>query len=217
MTERVGRHWWAMSALVAERCGDHPRLQACFRRRRVRTAMVAAGVWLELAGGLGRIEARGRAVLCLNPPRTPARFVAVVVAAELAAIVPLVVLAALWWPLAAGVMLGVLAALTPALRLRWACRSGDRRLRKAKPPGGWQVRNFAGDPAHPGAGAALLEEVCAEADDARRVLWLDTTPERLVEYYERFHFEPRAKVAMAWGPGPATLTRMVRPVQARRS
>ncbi len=215
MTERPERPWWALSILVAERCGDHARLQACFRRRRVRTGLVAAGVWLELAGGLGRVEERGRAVLCLNPPRPPARFVAVVVAAELAGIVPLVVLGTLWWPLAAAVILGVLAALMPALRLRWACGSGNRRLREAKPPGGWQVRNFAGDPAHPGAGAALLKQVCAEADDERRVLYLDTTPARLVEYYEDFDFEPRAMVAMGWGPGPATVTRMVRPVQAR--
>ncbi len=215
MTERAERHWWALSILVAERCGDHPRLQACFRRRRVRTGLVAAGVWLELAGGLGRVEERGRAVLCLVPSRLPPRFVAVVIGVGLVGTVPLYAVAILWWPLALAAVVAGGAAVVAGLRLVWANRSGAHQLREAKPPGGWQVRNFAADPAHPGAGAALLKQVCAEADDARRVLYLDTTPARLVEYYEDFDFEPRAVVAMGWGPGPATVTRMVRPVQAR--
>ena len=163
------RGLWALSGLVAERCGE--------RRR----AVVRASAWLELAAGLGRVDPAGEAVLCLVPPRPPLRLVAVMAGVAVVLAAALVGLGLWWWPaLVAVASAAVLAGVAGALSV-WRSRRARWRLRRARPGGAWCLRNFAS--ARPGAGRALLERVCAEADQEGRALWLDTAAPRLVEYY----------------------------------
>ena len=84
------------------------------------------------------------------------------------------------------------------------------KLGEPKPEGGWLVHNFAGDAPRPGAGRALLDAVCAEADACGRVLYLDTVPARLVEYYREAGFEVAASVRAVYAGQAAVVTRMVR-------
>ena len=90
MSRRGG---WALSGLVAERCGNG------------RRTVVRASAWLELVAGLGQVDSAGEAVLCLVPPRPPLRLVAVMGAVAVPLAVVLVALGLLWWP-AAVVLLG---------------------------------------------------------------------------------------------------------------
>ena len=187
---------WALSALVVERCGD--------RRR----AVVRASAWLELVGGVGHVDPAGEAVLCLVPPRPPLRLVALMAGVAVVLAVPLVGLGLLWWPaLLVVVSAAGLAGVAGAVSLGRS-RTARRRLRRARPGGAWCLRNFAS--ARPGAGRALLERVCVEADHEGRVLWLDTAAPRLVEYYARSGFEVAAAEVVHRRGEPLRLYRMVR-------
>lgn len=187
---------WALSGLVAECCGDG------------RRAVVRASAWLELVAGLGQVDSAGEAVLCLVPARPPLRLVAVMGAVAVLVAVALVALSSLWWPTtvvllsAAGVVGGA-----GALSL-WRSRQARRRLRQALPAGAWCLRNFAS--ARPGAGRALLHQVCAEADREVRVIYLDTAAPQLVEYYARSGFEVAATELVCRRGRRVRLYRMVR-------
>ena len=203
---------WRLSGLVADRCFDTVRLRACWPKAAVRRRVCRAAAWLELAGGLGVSGAGGSAVLSLAPPRLrdKARVLAVVSATVAAAVGAIGVGLALWWPATLPALAVWAAVMVPAVPVAWRCRAADRCLRQARPVGGWYVHNFAGDPRRPGAGRSLLGDVCAEADRRGRVLYLDTTVDRLVEYYRRFGFEVAAEVAMTARGLSWTAFRMVR-------
>ena len=203
---------WRLSGLVADRCSDTVRRPACWPGAAVRRPVCRAAAWLELAGGLGVSGAGGSAVLSLAPPRLrdKARVLAVVSAAVAAAVGAIGVGLALWWPVTLPALAVWTAVMVPAVLVSWRCRAGDRRLREARPVGGWYVHNFAGDPRRPGAGRSLLGDVCAEADRQGRVLYLDTTVDRLVEYYRQLDFEVAASVPMAARGLSWTAFRMVR-------
>lgn len=203
---------WRLSKLVADRCSDSVRLRACWPAAAVRRRVCRAAAWLELAGGLGVTGAGGSAVLSLAPPRLRDKAgVAAVVSATVAASVGAIgVGLALWWPVTLPVLAVWTAVMVPAVPVSWRCRAADRRLRQARPVGGWYVHNFAGDARRPGAGRSLLGDVCAQADSQGRVLYLDTSVDRLVEYYRQLDFEVAAAVPMAARGLSWTTYRMVR-------
>ena len=209
------RRAWQLSGLVARRCHDGARQQATWRWPVVRQAIIRLAVALELAGGLGVADADGRAVACLAPPRMSDRprlvmvVVGVVIVGAGAAVVLMV-----WWPLFVVMAAAWALIVVPAGVVAWRCRAGERRLGEHRPPGGWGVRNFAADARHRGAGRALLTSVCADADRQGRVLYLDTTAARLVDYYRGFGFEVVASEEMRSGRTAWTVFRMVRPAQA---
>ncbi len=158
--------------------------------------------------GLGRANPGGEAVLCLVPRRPPLRLVAVMGAVAILLAVAIVALGLLWWP-AAVVLLSAAAMAGGAGALSlWRCRKARQRLRQARPAGAWCLRNFAS--ARPGAGRALLHEVCAEADRQSRVVYLDTAAAQLVEYYARSGFEVVATEVVCRGGRDVRLYRMVR-------
>ena len=203
---------WRLSGLVADRCSDSVRLTACWPTAAVRRRVCRAAAWLELGGGLGVSGAGGSAVLSLAPPRLrdKARVLAVVSAAVAATVGAIGIGLALWWPVTLPVLAVWAAVMVPAMPVSLRCRAADRRLRQARPVDGWYVHNFAGDPRQRGAGRSLLGDVCAEADRRGRVLYLDTTVDRLVEYYRQFGFEVAAEVAMTARGLSWTAFRMVR-------
>lgn len=92
----------------------------------------------------------------------------------------------------------------------WRDRRVADQLAAAKPVGGWHLRDFAGDPVHRGAGRALLERICANADTCGRVLYLDTAVPRLVAYYQEAGFEVVARVPAVYAGEEVVVTRMVR-------
>lgn len=200
-----------LSGLVVARCGDSPRLRACWPWAPLRRGVCRLAVWLELVGGLGVAGTGQRAVLCLTPPRRrdKARLFGVVGAVGLAGGGVVVVGAVTWWPLVvpAGAMWAVVMLCT--LRCWWRFREGESALGRVRPSGGWSLHNFAGDPRYPGAGRELLEAVCHQADALGRVLYLDATAARLVAYYRSFGFEERAHVRLPTVP-PLTVHRMIR-------
>ena len=203
---------WRLSGLVADRCCDSVRLRACWPAKAVRRRVCRAAAWLELAGGLGVSGADGSAVLSLAPPRLPdkARVLAVISAAVAATVGAVGVGLALWWPATLPLLAVWAAVMVPAVPFSWRCRAADHRLRQARPVDGWYVHNFAGDARRPGAGRSLLADVCTQADRQGRVLYLDTSVDRLVEYYRQFGFEVAAQVAMAARGQSWTTFRMVR-------
>lgn len=203
---------WRLSGLVADRCCDSVRLRACWPAKAVRRRVCRAAAWLELAGGLGVSGVGASAVLSLAPPRLrdKARVLAVVSAAVAATVGAIGIGLALWWPVTLPVLVVWAAVMVPGVPFSWHCRAADRRLRQARPPGGWYVHNFAADARRPGAGRTLLGDVCAQADRQGRVLYLDTSVDRLVEYYRGFGFEVAAQVAMAARGLSWTAFRMVR-------
>ncbi len=114
---------WALSGLVAERCGD--------RRR----AGLHANAWLELVAGLGQVDTAGEAVLCLVPPRPPLRLLAVMGAVAILLAVVLVILGVLWWP-AAVVLLSAAGLVGGAGALNlWRCRQVGSVSARPIPPG----------------------------------------------------------------------------------
>jgi hypothetical protein len=167
---------------------------------------------MAMAGGLGRVADGGGAALCLEPPRLrDAPRYALVLALFLAALAAAVVgLYLVWPPLATTPYLVVLLVLGQGL---WGMRGHGtvrRRLREARPNGAWLVCNFSGNPQRPGAGRPLLEMVCAEADERRRVLYLDTVVPRLVEYYAELGFKEAVAVPARYAGEDLTVWRMVR-------
>ena len=142
------------------------------------------------------------------PPRPPLRLVAVMGGVAILLAVVFVILGLLWWP-AAVVLLSAAGVVGGAGALNlWRCRKARRRLRKARPAGAWCLRNFAS--AGPGAGRALLHQVCAEARREARVVYLDTAAPQLVEYYASSGFEVVAAELVRRGGRDVRLYRMVR-------
>lgn len=117
---------------------------------------------------------------------------------------------ALWWPLALPALVVWFTVMVPAVPFLWRCRTADRTLGEVRPGGGWYLHSFASDARHPGAGRMLLGAVCADADRWGRILYLDTSVERLVEYYRDFGFEVAAEAPMAVRGAAWTVRRMVR-------
>ncbi len=215
VVKRRATSWWALSAVVADRSGESARLCAAWPRARLRRATTGASTWLKLAGGLGRANDDGSAVLCLTPPtwRGRARCIAVAVVVAVALVPVVLVVSERWAWLAGGAILATLVAIVPAARVAWSSRKADGRLRAERPAGGWHLCDFARSREAPeGMGAVLLERVCAEADAHERVLYLETSAKDLVTYYEEFGFKVEASEAMAWGETRTTVSLMVRPV-----
>jgi hypothetical protein len=113
-------------------------------------------------------------------------------------------------PLAATAVIALLANVLLVITIERRPPALRRDLAHVTPRHACHVRNFAGDENHRGAGRELLGAVCAEADGAGRVLYLDTVAERLVEYYGEFGFEERAVADLARGRGGLRLHRMIR-------
>ncbi|MEA2825726.1 MAG: hypothetical protein QOG43_165 [Actinomycetota bacterium] len=208
----VGKGWASASSLVTRRCGDGARLRAAWPWAWVRRPALWVTTWMAMAGGLGRVADGGGAALCLEPPRLrDAPRYALVLALFLAALAAAVVgLYLVWPPLATTPYLVVLLVLGQGL---WGMRGHGtvrRRLREARPNGAWLVCNFSGNPQRPGAGRPLLEMVCAEADERRRVLYLDTVVPRLVEYYAELGFKEAVAVPARYAGEDLTVWRMVR-------
>lgn len=203
---------WRLSGLVAARCADSERLRACWAATGVRRTACRLAAWLELAGGLGVAGEDDHAVLCLSPPRRRdrARLFGLVAATALVVVACFIVGIVVWWPLAIPAVVLWAMVMVPAVPFSWRCRPGDRVLRAVRPPHGWYLHSFASAPLHPGAGRALLAVVCAEADRRGRVLYLDTSAERLVEYYREFGFDVAAEASMAVRGAAWTVRRMSR-------
>ena len=207
------RRAWRLSGLVARRCADSPRQLATWRWATVRRGVIRMAVLLEWAGGLQVADASGHACVSVGPPRLfdAPRLAAVVGAVTVVGGAVGFLVLAMWWP--ALVLVGAVWAVVvvPAGVVAWRCRDADRRLRQHRLADGWSVRAFAADPRHPGAGRALLASVCAEADAHGRVLNLETTAARLVDYYYcQVGFELVASEDLRAGPTRWTVFHMVR-------
>ncbi len=210
-TTRTSRR--ALIALVVARCGHAPQPLASLPSV-LRPAALRFSTWLELVSGHGRVGHGGDAVLCLRPPRPSPRLLALGLLALVGPFVVLVALASMSLLLAvvlATVMLGGgLAVLVGVALTLGRSRAARSQLRRARPASGWYLHSFAS--ARPGAGRALLDRVCAEADAAGRVLYLDTLSRKLIDYYEKSGFTPAVKVVVGRGPASEKVTRMARPV-----
>lgn len=210
-TTRTSRR--ALIALVVARCGHAPQPLASLPPV-LRPAALRFSTWLELVSGHGRVGHGGDAVLCLRPPRPSPRLLAVGLVALVGPFVVLVALASMSLLLAvalATVMLGGGLAVLVGVALTLArSRAARSQLRRARPASGWYLHSFAS--ARPGAGRVLLERVCAEADAAGRVLYLDTSAPELIDYYEESGFTPAVTVVVGRAPASEKVTRMARPV-----
>lgn len=204
---------WKLSGLVAARCDASPRMMAAWPWPVVRRTIIRLATWLELAGGLGIADVHGTAVLCSSPPRLRdrVRLVLVMGAVVLVGAAGAMAILIVWWPLLVVAAAAWLVVMAPASLLAWRCREPERRLRSARPVGGWCIRNFAADTGHRGAGRNLLAAVCAKADDDGRVLYLDTSAPQLVGYYRQFGFAVVASEALRSGHHVWTVFRLVRP------
>lgn len=129
--------WWALSALVADRSGESPRLSGAWPRIRLRRAVIGVATWIKLAGGLGRANDDGSAVLCLTPPAWGgrARCAVVAIAAAAVADAALIAVGVRWWPAAAVILVVTLVAMATAVRVAWCCRKGD--VRDSRRTAGW--------------------------------------------------------------------------------
>ncbi len=204
--------WRVGSSLVTRRCGDSARMRAAWPWAPLRHGALWVSTWMELAAGWGRMDDNGAAVLCLEPPqlRQALRMVVVMAGVMVAGGLAGGIIAVIWPPLVVAIVVGLALVCARARWFSWRCRGVNRQLRQARPAGGWNIHNFAGDPDRRGAGRALLDAVCDEADRRRRVLYLDTVVPRLVEYYGECGFEPTAQVAAQFAGEDLVITRMVR-------
>ena len=206
------RAWRVGSSLALRRSGDSARLRAAWPWPPLRHAAVWASTWVALAAGMGRVDHRGTAVVWWEPPalrQAPRLFVVLglfmVAGASVGWLVGLV------WPPLLGVYAVALVGLCAWARwASWRDRAVAAQLRRAAPKNGWHIHNFAGDAEHRGAGRALLDQVCAEADALGRVLYLDTVVPRLVRYYGDAGFEVVASVEARYAGEAVVVTRMVR-------
>ena len=215
------RAWTSAASLVTARLGDGKWLCELFPRRRVRHGVQWLSALIDFAGGLGRVGPGRAAVACLRPPRrwTVRLALAHVLVLVVIPVVAVRVLETLWPPLWMLILAPVAAMLAYGARTRrfdHRGRAARELLAQATPPRAWHLYNLAGDPRRPGAGRVLLEQLCAEADDHRRVLYLDTIApadpelESLVGYYERSRFVVVAEAPVEYGGVPLRKVRMVR-------
>ena len=107
----TARAWAQGSSLVTRRCGDSARMRAAWPWRPLRHGVLWASTWLALAGGVGRVDAGGAAVVCVEPPRLrhAPRLLAVLVTFMVAGAGAGWVLALVWPPLVGALALGLLA------------------------------------------------------------------------------------------------------------
>lgn len=203
----------ALIALVVTRCGHAPQPLASLPPV-LRPGALRFSTWLELVSGHGRVGDGGEAVLCLRPQRPSPRLLALGLVALVTPFIVLVALASMSLVLAvvlATVMLGGGLAVLVGVALTLArSRAARSQLRRARPASGWYLHSFAS--ARPGAGRALLDRVCAEADAAGRVLYLDASARKLIDYYKESGFTPVVTVVVGRGPGSEKVTRMARPL-----
>ena len=209
---------WALSGLAGRRAGAVGAGPVAHSLR-LRRWLVRFAVWVEILGGLARVHPDGTAVVTVAPPRRrDQRRMFLVVLGHDVAVVAALVLAWLWWPPAAVGGVGLLVlALAVAVATDHRPRQVARRLGEATPNGAHHIRNFFAEPAKRGAGRVVLDGVCREADQAGRVLYLDTVAERLVAYYGEFGFEARATVQRCRGGETVLSWRMVREPRADAS
>ena len=214
------RTWAAAASLVTTRLGDGERLREMLPWPLVRHGVQWLSAYVDFAGGRGRVGSGGAAVVCLRRPGWSLRYglACFVILAAIPALVG-AALELVWAPLGLLILVPVAAMLAYAVhvgRFNRQERATTVLLDQAVPPGAWYLYNLAADRQRPGAGRALLDQVCAEAKGRGDVLYLDTVSPHdnsaggLVGYYQRAGFVVRAKARVEYGGTPHWKIRMVR-------
>ncbi len=214
------RTWAGAASLVTTRLGDGERLCEMLPWPRVRHGVQWLSAYVDFAGGRGRMGSGGAAVVCLRRPGWNLRY-GLAYFVILAAIPALAgaALELVWAPLALLMLVLVAAMLAYAVhvgRFHRRERATTALLDQVVPPGAWYLYDLAGDRHRPGAGRALLDQVCAEATGHGHVLYLDTVAlhddpaSGLVGYYQRSGFVVAAKAWVEYGGAPQWKVRMVR-------
>jgi GNAT superfamily N-acetyltransferase len=173
-----------------------------FRVAAFRWGLFWATAMLEMVGGTAWTDARAQALAVLRPPGAPRPRmmtamlgVALVVAAGLLLVWAMA--PPLAWALGAATLLAVLG---PPRFLRLRGLPCSHQLYKLRPKGSYCLQGLVRDPAARGAGARLVEALCAQADVKGWVLSLEAGDEWLRGYYAGLGFVPSGPpVTFPWG------------------